>query len=155
MTTPQTYDISGILARHPREETALIEILHDIQLAFRHLPRTVLGQVAQHVNVPLSRVASVGTFYKAFSFTPKGETTVRICMGTACHVRGARLILDEAQRALDVGPGQTTPDGKFTLEEVNCVGACAMAPVVIENETYHGFFKAVDMKKLCDKGASK
>jgi len=154
-TTERTYDISSILEKHPKEETALIEILHDIQIKFRHLPKTVLQQVADHVAVPLSRVAGVGTFYKAFSFTPKGETTLRVCMGTACHVRGARLILDETERALGIHPGDTTADGRFTLEEVNCVGACAMAPVLIENDAYHGFFKAVEVRKLLQKGMRK
>jgi NADH-quinone oxidoreductase subunit E len=156
----QTFDARPILARYPRKEENLIEILHDIQLAFRHLPRMALVEVAEHVGVPLARVMSVATFYKAFSLTPKGDRTLRICLGTACHVKGAALIREEAERKLGVRPGQTTADGKFTLEVVNCVGACAMAPVVIDGrmqdgqlkEQYHGKFKAVQLDALLRQG---
>jgi NADH-quinone oxidoreductase subunit E len=146
------FAIDDILARHSRQEQSLIEILHDIQLRFRHLPQETLAQVAGHCAVPLSRVYSVATFYTAFSFTKKGDTVCRICMGTACHVKGAQLIREEAEKLLGIGPGQTTGDGKHSLEVVNCVGACAMAPVVIVNEAYHGKFKPVELKKLLGRG---
>lgn len=137
-----------ILERYPEQEGSLIEILHDMQSAFRYLPQDKLPRVATHCNVPLSKVVSVATFYKAFSFTPKGEKVIRICVGTACHVKGAGLIRDEAERKLGIKAGETTSDGKISLEVVNCVGACAMAPVVIENELYHGKFKALDIDQL-------
>jgi len=146
------YDVSAILDRYPPKETSLIEILHDIQLEFRHLPRAAMQVVAGHCGVPLSKVVSVATFYSAFSFEKKGDIVVKVCMGTACHVKGAALIRNEAERFLGIRTGETTPDGRYSLDEVNCVGACAMAPLVIENERYHGKFRPVDLKKLLKAG---
>ncbi|MBM4355802.1 MAG: NAD(P)H-dependent oxidoreductase subunit E [Deltaproteobacteria bacterium] len=145
-------EIVDILSRHVPQEQSLIEILHDIQLRFRHLPPETLSEVARHCSVPLARVYSVATFYTAFTFTKKGDTVCRICMGTACHVKGAQLIREEAEKMLGIAPGQTTPDGKYSLEVVNCVGACAMAPVVIVNEAYQGKFRPMDLKKLLGRG---
>jgi len=113
-----------------------------------------LPLIAGRVGIPLSKVAAVATFYKAFSFEPKGKTVLRVCMGTACHVKGANLIKEEAERQLGSRTGQTTPDGEYTLEEVNCVGACAMARVFILEDKYHGKFKAIDLKSLLTKGAA-
>jgi len=145
-------DIGDILSKHAPQEQSLIEILHDIQLRFRHLPQETLAQVARHCVVPLARVYSVATFYSAFSFTKKGDTVCRICMGTACHVKGAQLIREEAEKMLGIAPGQTSGDGKYSLEVVNCVGACAMAPVIIVNEAYHGKFKPMELRKLLGRG---
>ena len=143
-----SYEIQDVLAAYPPGEESVIEILHDIQLRYRHLPRETLGEVAKYCGVALSRVMSVATFYKAFSLQRKGDTVIKVCVGTACHVKGASLIVEEAERVFGCRCGETTKDGKYTLEEVNCVGACAMAPLVIENAKYHGKFKPVDMKKL-------
>ncbi len=145
-------DFAELLEKHPPVEESLIEILHDVQLAHRYLPRPALVAVAAHCAVPLARVMSVATFYKAFSLEPKGEKVLKVCMGTACHVKGASQLLDEAERLLGCKCGETTADGRYTLEEVNCVGACAMAPLVIEDEQYHGKFKPVDMKLLLKAG---
>ena len=146
------HDISKILERYPGREQSLIEILHDVQLKHRHLPQPALRLVAGHCGLSLARVVAVATFYKAFTLEPKGETVVRVCMGTACHVKGADLIREEAGRVLGCRCGQTTADGRYTLEEVNCVGACAMAPLVIVNEQYHGKFKAVALRELLKTG---
>ena len=100
------------------------------------------------MQVPLSKVFSVATFYNAFSLNPKGEKVVRVCVGTACHIRGAKLIQDQIENELKIKAGQTTPDMKFSLEVVACVGACAMAPVVIVNDQYHGSVKVTGAKKL-------
>ncbi len=140
--------IPGIIARHPAKPESLIMILQDIQKTYRFLPCEALFQVAETLNVPLSKVFSVSTFYNAFSLNPKGENVVRICVGTACHIRGAKLLEDQAEVLLSIKAGQTTPDMKFTLEVVGCVGACAMAPVVILNDKYHGSFKVSALKKL-------
>jgi len=140
--------VGEILGRYPGQEDALIEILHDIQGAFRYLPKEAMPEVAEHCGVALARVMSVATFYSAFSFDKKGDTVVKVCLGTACHVKGAALILEETEKALGIRAGQTRGDGKYSLEVVNCVGACAMAPVVIRNEKYHGKFKAIDVGKL-------
>lgn len=148
----QNYNIKDILQKYPSKEHSLIEILHDIQSRYRFLPKTVLSEVANYTKVGLSKVASVVTFYKAFSLKPRGDTVIKVCMGTSCHVKGADILKEELEKSLGIKVGETTPDGKYSLETVNCVGACAMAPVIIENEMFHGKFKPVDVKKLLGQG---
>ena len=130
--------LDEILARYPGSETALIQVLQDVHRAYHYLPCDVLVKVAEALDVPLAKVFSVGTFYKAFSLVPQGRTIVRVCTGTACHIRGASRLIEEIERELKIKPGETSEDMSFTLKTVNCVGACAMAPVVIVGETYHG-----------------
>jgi NADH-quinone oxidoreductase subunit E len=127
-----------IFARHPKDPSSLIMVLQDIQREYRYLPCEALLQTAQVLDVKLSKVFSVATFYNAFSLNPKGEKVVRICVGTACHIRGAALIKEQIEHHLGIKAGQTTEDMKFSIEVVACVGACAMAPVVIVNDKYHG-----------------
>ena len=102
------------------------------------MPLQAAELVCQRLNVPIAKAFSVATFYKAFSLEPKGDVVIRVCTGTACHIRGAQTLVDEICTALGIEPGQTTKDLKFTVETVNCVGACAMAPVVSLNGKYHG-----------------
>jgi NADH:ubiquinone oxidoreductase subunit E len=130
-----------ILKGYPAEEASLIQVLQDVHRAYNYLPCDVLGTIAKTLNVPLAKVFSVSTFYKAFSLEPQGDTIIKICVGTACHIRGAGQLVEELERKLGVGPDQTTEDMKFTVKTVNCVGACAMAPVMIVGETYHGSAK--------------
>jgi NADH-quinone oxidoreductase subunit E len=142
---PTTHDftaLDAILARYPAEEASLIQVLQDVQRAYRFLPCEALSRVAGALHVPAAKVFSVATFYKAFSLTPVGRVVVKVCLGTACHIRGAGLVLEEIERRAGVHPGQTRADGEFTLLTVNCVGACAMAPVVIVDEKVHGAAKA-------------
>jgi NADH-quinone oxidoreductase subunit E len=127
-----------ILGQYPREEASLIQILQDVHRAYNYLPCDALLRVAESLAVPVAKVFSVATFYKAFSLDPQGDTIIRICMGTACHIRGAGQLVDELGRVLGVGPEETTEDMKFTVKTVNCVGACAMAPVMIVGEKYRG-----------------
>jgi NADH-quinone oxidoreductase subunit E len=134
--------LEPILAHYPATEASLIQVLQDVQRAYHYLPCDVLARVAECLNVPLARVFSVSTFFKAFALTPQGETTIQVCTGTACHIRGAARLLDEIENELHVGPGETTPDRRFTVKTVNCVGACAMAPVLIVGERYHGNAKS-------------
>jgi len=146
-----THDFSRLpelIGRHPRSPESLIMVLQEIQREYRYLPCEALTQTAEALDVPLSRVFSVATFYNAFSLNPKGEKVVRVCIGTACHIRGARLIQDQIENQLQIKAGQTTPDMKYTLEVVACVGACAMAPVVIVNEKYHGSVNPSRARKL-------
>lgn len=140
--------LQEILKKYPPKESSLIMMLQDMQVAYRHLPAEMLVEVAKTLQIPKARVFGVATFYKAFSLEPRGETEIRVCCGTACHVRGSALIMDEFKRALGVEEGETTPDGKFTLEAVNCVGTCAMAPVVVVNETYHGHITVNKLNKV-------
>jgi NADH-quinone oxidoreductase subunit E len=133
---------TAILERYPAAEPSLIQVLQDVHRAYNYLPCDVLEKVAQALGVPLARVFSVATFYRAFSLDPQGRTVVRVCTGTACHIRGATQLLEELERELGIRAGQTTADLGFTVKTVNCVGACAMAPVLIVGETYHGDAKA-------------
>ncbi|PWB72344.1 NAD(P)H-dependent oxidoreductase subunit E [candidate division GN15 bacterium] len=144
--------LPDIFARHQQRPEALIMILQDIQKEYRYLPCEALQETAKALNVPLSKVFSVATFYNAFSLNPKGKNVVRICVGTACHIRGAALIRDQIENALSIKAGQTTPDMEFSIEVVACVGACAMAPVVIVNEQYHGSVKPSNAKRLVKGG---
>lgn len=139
--------LEEILARYPLSEPALIQVLQDVHRAYNYLPCDVLVKVAEALHVPLAKVFSVATFYKAFSLVPQGRTIVKVCTGTACHIRGARQILEELERLLHVKPGETTEDFGFTIKTVNCVGACAMAPVMIVGGRYHGAAKAVRVAK--------
>ncbi len=140
--------LPDIFARYPQEPQSLIAVLQDIQKEFNFLPCEALKETASHLDVPLSKVFSVSTFYNAFSLNPKGEKVIRICMGTTCHIRGAALIQDQLESKLGIKAGQTTSDMKFTLEVVNCVGACSMAPVVIVNDKYYADVKVNQTKKI-------
>jgi NADH:ubiquinone oxidoreductase subunit E len=145
------HDFSGLPAlieRHPRSPESLIMILQDIQREYHFLPCEALQQTAEALAVPLSKVFSAATFYNAFSLNPKGEKIIRVCVGTACHIRGAKLIQDQLENLLHLKAGETSKDMKFTLEVVACVGACAMAPVVTVNEKYHGSVNTSRVKKL-------
>jgi NADH-quinone oxidoreductase subunit E len=137
MTLPRA-PLQQILTKYPPRESSLIMVLQDVQEAYRCVPLEILVEVAKSLQIPKAKVLGVATFYKAFSLEPKGEIEIRVCRGTACHVRGSLLIMDEFKRLLGIEEGETTSDGKYTLEAVNCVGTCAMAPVVVVNDTYYG-----------------
>lgn len=136
------------LARYPAEGQHLISALQDIQLAYRYLPQPALELTARKLRVPLAKVYGVATFYKAFSLVPRGEKVLRVCTGTACHIRGAPLVLNELEARLGIEPGQTTEDLKYSLEAVNCVGACALAPVVMVNDTAVGNLSVTKARRL-------
>jgi len=144
--------LDDILAGYPAEEASLIQVLQDVHRAYNYLPCDVLTRVAEALGVPLSKVFSVGTFYKAFSLEPQGRTIVKVCTGTACHIRGASQLVDELERKLGVVASGTTEDLGFTVKTVNCVGACAMAPVLIVNDTYHGNAKATKIGAYLEAG---
>jgi len=126
------------LQKHQHDKSLLVDILQDIQAEVGYLPKEVLEETSKGIGVPLSRVYSVATFFKAFSLTPRGRHLINVCTGTACHVRGAVKVLEKIEQELKVKRGETTRDLKFTLETVNCVGACALGPMVIIGEDYHG-----------------
>jgi NADH-quinone oxidoreductase subunit E len=127
-----------LLRGSARTPSSLIPILQKIQKRFGYLPPEALEEVARHLEVPLSRVYGVATFYAQFSLRPKGEHSVRVCLGTACHVRGAPQVLEELVRQLQVGEDGLSRDGTISLETVRCLGACALGPVVVVNGTYWG-----------------
>ena len=130
--------VGRVLEKYQRDKSALIDILHDTQSEIGYLPREALEKIGAGLGVPLSRVYSVATFFKAFSLTPRGRHLINVCMGTACHVRGSDKVLEQMEKELGIKTGANTPDLKFTLETVNCVGACALGPMVIIGEDYHG-----------------
>ena len=130
--------VSQIVARHQADPGSVIAILQDVQQEFGYLPRPALECVARELAVPLSRVLSLATFYKAFSLKPKGRHPVHVCLGTACHVRGAQRVLEKFERELDLKSGQTSVDLAFSLDAVRCVGCCGLAPAVIVGEDVHG-----------------
>ena len=127
-----------IIKKHKSDKSAMIAVLQDIQEAFNYLPKEALKTASSMMKVPMSRVYEAATFYTAFSLKPRGKHIVKICKGTACHVRGAAILQDRFETTLGIKPGETTKDGKFSLETVNCVGACALGPVVVINTDYHG-----------------
>ena len=133
-----TDKIESILDRYQSDPSMLVSILQDIQASFNYLPREALERVSESLSIPLSQVYSVATFFKALSLVPRGRHLINVCLGTACHVRGAKKILEAVERDIGIEAGATTEDRRFTLETVNCVGACALGPVVIIDGEYHG-----------------
>ena len=131
-------DIDSILENYPGEERYLISLLQDVQSQYHYISEENINLVCDHVGVPLSQAWSVATFYKAFSLEPKGEHEICVCMGTACHLKGASRIVAGLERDLKVQRGHTTPDMRLSLDTVNCLGACSMAPVVKVDEEYIG-----------------
>ena len=130
---------------------SLIQILQDITSEYNYLPEPCLRQISQRLNVSLSEVFEVTTFYRAFSLEPRGKHLIHVCLGTACHVRGVPQVLDGIERTLNIKAGQTSNDLMFTLETVNCVGACALGPVVVIDGQYHGQMTQAKVKKLLEK----
>jgi len=142
--------VDEILGRHNNDPSALIGILMDVQGSYNYLPRESLDRISKRLNVPLPNVYSVATFYRAFSLTPRGRHIVHVCMGTACHVRGAKRVLEQIERKLNIKGGQTTPDMEFTIETVNCLGACALAPLVVMDGKNHGKVNANQITRILD-----
>lgn len=130
--------IDEILAKYKGQKGSLIPILQEVQGLYNYLPKEALEYVAEETNNPISQIYGVVTFYSQFHLNPRGRNIIRVCQGTACHVRGGKLILQEVEKELGVKAGHTTPDLRFTLETVACIGACGLAPVMQVNEDTHG-----------------
>jgi len=141
-----------ILAHYPLEEPSLIMVLQELNDQLNWLPPIALVRVADKLNLPFGKVQGVATFYRAFSLEPKGKKTVKVCTGTACHVRGAGMLVDELKRSLDIEPGHGISDGgDYSLETVNCVGACAMTPVLMVSENYYANMSPGGIAKMLKK----
>ena len=138
MTVADSASFEDILASRPPEARHLLALLQALQARYRHLPEPALRAVAERLSLPLTRVFAVAGFYRALSLKPKGEKIIQVCCGTACHLRGAPALVESLERHLNLKSGTTSPDGRYTLETVNCVGACALAPVVMAGEEVYG-----------------
>jgi NADH-quinone oxidoreductase subunit E len=136
-------------------EAGLVELLLDIQDEFSFVPEKVLFLASEKLDIPLERLLGVATFYNAFTTTPKGRNHVKVCTGTACIVRGSRSIFETVIETLGVGPGETTDDGAFSLENVHCLGACALGPIVVVNDDYHGHMTTKKTSELIGKVKAK
>lgn len=143
--------IEAIIDRYVHEPGSLTAVLQDIQAEYNYLPQESLKRISEKMALPLSRVLQVATFYKAFSLVPRGKHLITVCLGTACHVRGGPRIVDQLERSLSIRAGGTTADGLFTLETVNCVGACALGPMMIVDGEYHGQMVASRVDRVLKK----
>lgn len=142
--------VDQIIDKYRGDSTAIVAILHDLNTHFRYLPREALERVSEQLSIPLSHLYSAATFYRSFDLEPCGEHEVQVCLGTACHVRGSELILDAISRRLGIKSGETTADGKFTLKRVNCLGACALGPLVSVDGDHHGHLTIHQAERLLE-----
>jgi NADH-quinone oxidoreductase subunit E len=147
--------LNAIIKKYDGKKEFLICILQDIQNVFEYLPRKALTHVSEKLDIPLIQVYGVATFFKAFSLMPRGGHTCTVCLGTACHVRGAEKVLDKVKRSLDIDVGETTKDMQFTLKTVNCLGACALGPMMVVDEEYHGHMAQNKVDEILKKYSSK
>ena len=139
-----------ILDRYQGQTSFLIQIMLDIQNENRWLPMAALETVSERLDVPMSRILHIASFYKAFSLAPRGRHQINVCMGTACHIRGAGRVLDTVKDLTGIGPGETDLDLKFSLETVNCLGCCALGPVIEIDGKTHGKISAADAADVLD-----
>jgi NADH-quinone oxidoreductase subunit E len=130
--------VAAIIKKYDGDKVQLVSMLQDIQTEYHYLPKDALDEVVTLLGVPASQVYSVATFFKAFSLTPRGRHLIKVCLGTACHVRGAAKVVEKMEIDLAIKRTETTPDQRYTLETVNCVGCCALGPMVMIDEKYHG-----------------
>jgi NADH-quinone oxidoreductase subunit E len=147
----ETATLDAILERHNRETANIIAILQDIQAEVNWLPEEDLRYICAKLDIPLTKMMALATFYRAFSLKPRGKHIVQACLGTACHVRGAVRILGAIERELGIEEGQTDEDLQWTLETVGCLGACALGPIVVVDGEYHGQMTSVKATRLLQK----
>lgn len=145
--------IKSIVKQHQDQKAGLVGILQDVQNEYNYLPKEAIVCIAEEANIPLSQIYSLVTFYKTFSLKPRGKYLISLCMGTACHVRGTERILDELERILKIKSGQTSLDARFSLETVNCLGACALGPLMVINGEYYSKMNARKINSILKKYA--
>lgn len=143
--------VESIIDGYNCEHGMLISILQDIQAEYNYLPKETLIHVAEKLDIPLIQVYRVATFFKTFSLKPRGKHLINVCLGTACHVRNAVRVKEKIERELGIKAGDTTDDLNFTLETVNCLGACALGPIVVVDGEYHGQMNTVKVDKVLAK----
>jgi NADH:ubiquinone oxidoreductase subunit E len=143
--------VGKVIDRYDEKRTALISILHEIQDRYNYLPQDALKKLASRLGMDLNDVYGVVTFYKSFSLIPKGKHSVTLCLGTACHVRGGPKILEQVKKLLNIQPGETTDDRKFSLNIVNCLGVCAIGPVMFLDGKFYGEMNPAKAKRIIEK----
>ncbi|MBR1804629.1 MAG: NADH-quinone oxidoreductase subunit NuoE [Muribaculaceae bacterium] len=142
--------VEAICDKFGNKPNELINILHEAQNMYGYLPEEMQRIIARKLGIPASKVYGVVTFYSFFTMTPKGKHPISVCLGTACYVRGSEKLLEEIKRVLNIEVGQTTPDGKFSLDCLRCVGACGLAPVVTIGDKVYGRLQPKDVKKILE-----
>ena len=147
-TEAQVLKLYEIIARYKGKPGGLIPVLEEAQVALEYIPISVQKVIARGLNLPLSRVYGVVTFYSFFTMTPRGRHTVRVCLGTACYVRGGKALAETIEKNFGVKEGETTPDRKFTYESVRCLGACGLGPVIVVDNDVHGRVKPGKVKEI-------
>ncbi|HPL31421.1 MAG TPA: NAD(P)H-dependent oxidoreductase subunit E [Smithellaceae bacterium] len=147
-TPEQVAKLDSIIDKHKGKAGGLIPVLEEAQVCLEYLPLPVQKRIAAGLNLPLSRVYGVVTFYSFFTMTPRGKHTVRVCLGTACYVRGGKALAEALQKQFGIKEGETTADRLFTLESVRCLGACGLGPVVVVDEDVHGRVKPAKIKEV-------
>ncbi len=130
--------VNEIIDRYPAQQGVLIQLLLDLQSEFNWIPKEAILHISRRLQIPISQIYRVASFYKTMSLTPRGKHVVNVCLGTACHVRGGTRIMDKIEESLKIRAGETTQDMRFTLERVNCLGCCALGPVIVVDKDYHG-----------------
>ncbi len=148
-------EVQEILSKYKKEKDNLIQILNDIQVKYGYIPKVAQIEVANYLNMPLAEVYGVITFYSRFTLVPKGQYNVSVCLGTACFVKGSKEILERAKSKLGIEEGQTTSDGKFSLDTTRCVGACGLAPVFTINDEVYGKATVKKIDEVLDEYMSK
>ena len=147
-SVPEYNEVNKIVKRYSCEKSALIVILQEIENLYGYLPAWALQHVSKRLDIPMIQVYGVASFYKAFHLTPRGKHLIRVCLGTACHVRGGQRVIEELKRKLKIEIGETTKDLNFTLERVNCLGCCALGPIVMIDDDYHGHMSSAKVGSL-------
>jgi NADH-quinone oxidoreductase subunit E len=142
--------VDTVLEKYNYDKSSLIGILQDIQRELKWLPEEALRMVSWRLDVPLTQLYALGSFYKAFSLKPRGRHLLNVCLGTACHVRGGPAIQEALEKELKILPSETTPDDRFTMEVVRCVGCCGLAPVIVIDENFHGKVSPEDAVKALE-----
>ena len=147
-TPEQVAKLDSIIDKHKGKAGGLIPVLEEAQVCLEYLPMSVQKRIAAGLNLPLSRVYGVVTFYSFFTMTPRGKHTVRVCLGTACYVRGGKALTETLEKQFGIKDGETTADRMFTLESVRCLGACGLGPVIVVDEDVHGRIKPGKIKEV-------
>ena len=147
-------EMKKILEKYPKEKDRLIAILNDVQERFGYIPKQAQLEISDYLSIPMAEIYGVITFYSRFTLAPKGKYNISVCLGTACFVKGSKTLLDRAQEKLKIKPGEVTPDGKFSIDDVRCVGACGLAPVFMVNDEVYGNATVKKLDEVIDKYAS-